>query len=78
MTFHTMEEVDAFQGDVVYLEYRYPEYNGGYRKTSWVKAWIGSKQSINRSLYGKTWRCWTQKPGAEESKNEKWMEETEC
>lgn len=70
----TIEELDALKNETVYLEYRYPSYNSGYRKTSWIRAWLGSTKSTNRALYGITWRCWEKKPTEEESKAVEWRE----
>lgn len=58
----TLEQIDANPKGNVYLEYRYPEYNSGYRKVSWIRAWLGHPSGKNRSLYGRTWRCWSEKP----------------
>lgn len=68
----TLEELDSANNEIVYLEYRYPEYNSGYRKTSWVRSWIAHPMGINRTLYGKTWRCWLKEPTEEESRKAKW------
>jgi hypothetical protein len=72
----TIEELDALKNETVYLEYRYPSYSSGYRKTSWIRAWLGSTKSPNRALYGITWRCWDTQPGAEELMAAEWKEDS--
>ena len=72
---YTFEELLTVNRETVYLEYRYPEYNSGYRKARWVRAFLGYKTSPNTSLYGKTWRCWERMPSEEETKNAAWKGE---
>lgn len=72
---YTLDELDTTSKIDVYLEYRHPEYNSGYRLTRWVRAWLGSTKSPNRVLYGKTWRCWAKKPSDEETKLARWLPE---
>lgn len=71
---YTFEELLTVNREIVYLEFRYPEYSSGYRKTNRVIAYLGYKTSPNRALYGKTWRCWERMPSEEESKNAEWEE----
>lgn len=70
----TLEELDLVRNETVYMEYRYPEYTSGYRKTAWVRAWIGNPVGINYTLYGKTWRCWLRKPTEEETRTANWRD----
>ena len=58
----------------VWLEYRYPEYNSGYRQVGLIRAWFLHPSSPNRQLYGITWRCWEKEPSAEEMLTAEWEE----
>lgn len=58
----TLEQIAAIPEGKVYLEYRYPQYSSGYRDASYIRAWHGHPRSKNRARYGKTWRCWSEKP----------------
>ena len=71
-----LEELDKAKRIWVYLEYRYPEYSSGYRMIGWVRGFLGSRKGPNRALYGKTWRCWDTKPGAEELMAAEWKEDS--
>lgn len=71
----TLEELKSIPNTTVYLEYRYPEYNSGYRGRRWVLAYLAYSKSPNRLLYGKTWRCWLRKPTEEETQSADWMED---
>lgn len=62
----TLEQIAANPKGKVYLEYRHPEYTSGYREASWIKAWIGKPNGKHSAQYGRTWRCWSEKPSEEE------------
>ena len=70
----TLEQVFQQTTGLVYCEYRFPEYNSGYRTVVWVKAWLGHPRSPNRVRYDKAWRCWAEKPTDEERINAVWEE----
>lgn len=63
---YTLEELDKVKVPKVWIEYRYPQYNSHLVPTVEVRAFWASPKGINRSLYGKTWRCWSEKPSEEE------------
>lgn len=71
---YTLEQLDTAEVKEIYLEYRRPEYSSGYRNTAWVRAWMASRKSPNRALYGKTWRCWEHEPNAKEASEADWRD----
>lgn len=71
----TLDQIAAIPNEMVYLEYRYHEYSSGCRLVSWIMAWLGHPSGPNRALYGKTWRCWTEKPSEEERLGTEWKED---
>ena len=71
----TLDQLDDSSIETVWFEFKYPEYSSGYRKRKNVRATFGSTRGPNRALYGKTWRCWTEKPSEEEQIGAKWKED---
>lgn len=69
---YSFEELSTVTDAHIYLEYRQPEYSSGYRRTAWIRAWMGSEKGPNRALYGKTWRCWEKEPTREETLGAEW------
>ena len=69
---YTLEELDNVKTPMVWIEYRLPQYTSHHVRTVEMRAFWAGRKGINRSHYGRTWRCWSEKPSEEDRLCAKW------